>query len=191
VGIFFDFDIQTLRILSVIIALFTFITFHYLLFSIFKETKIVLATTAFFMLNPYIIGLSIFVFTDMAIIFLIICCLAVKNKSPALFAIASALGLLTRQYFAFLTVAAGLYYLFNYQKAKESRAIKMVFSAFLSFLTLFFLLVLWQGPTPDNARKVLYLKESLGFHPNSLTLYITRFSVYLLPVYSVFLEGHL
>jgi len=154
-----------------------------LLFAIFKETKIALATTAFFMLNPYIIGISMFVFTDMlAILFLIICCLAVKNKSPALFVIASALGLLTRQYFAFLTVAAGLFYLFNYQQAKESRAIKMVFSAFLSFLPLLFLFVLWQGPTPDNARKALYLKESLGFHPNSLTLYITQFSVYLLPV---------
>jgi len=182
-GKYFDFEIQTLRILSVIIALFTFVSFHYLLFSIFRESKISLTITVFFILNPYMVGLSIFVFTDMlAILFLIICCLAVKNKSPVLFAIASALGLLTRQYFAFLTVAAGLYYLFNYQKTRKSSTIKMLFSAFLSFLPLLLLFVLWQGPIPDSPRKALYLKESLGFHPNSLTLYITQFSIYLLPV---------
>jgi len=182
-GRVFNFEIQTLRILSVIFALLTFVTFHYLLFSIFKESKIALATTAFFILNPYMVGLSIFVFTDMlAILFLIICCLAVKNKSPLLFAVASSLGLLTRQYFAFLAIAAGLYYLFSYKKARESRAIKMLFSAFLSFLPLLLFFVLWQGPTPDSARKALYLKESLSFHPNSLTLYITQFSIYLLPV---------
>jgi len=130
-GRVFNFEIQTLRILSVIFALLTFVTFHYLLFSIFKESKIALATTAFFILNPYMVGLSIFVFTDMlAILFLIICCLAVKNKSPLLFAVASSLGLLTRQYFAFLAIAAGLYYLFSYKKARESRAIKMLFFRF-------------------------------------------------------------
>jgi len=182
-GKVFGFEIQNLRILSIIIALFTCVSFHYLLFSIFKESIIALATTGFFILNPYIVGLSIFVFTDMlAILFLIICCLAVKNESPALFAIASVFGLLTRQHFAFLTIAAGLYYLFNYQKTRESRAIKMLFSAFLSFLPLLSLFVLWQGPAPVSARKALYMKESLGFHPNSLILYITQFSIYLLPV---------
>jgi len=182
-GKIFGFEIQTLRILSVIIALFTFVSFHYLLFSIFKESKIALATTGFFILNPYIVGLTVFVFTDMlTILFLITCCLAVKNKSPAFFVIASALGLLTRQYFAFLTIAAGLYYVFNYQKTRESRAIKMLFSALLSFLPLLLLFVLWQGLTPDSARKALYLKESLGFRPNSLALYIAQFSIYLLPV---------
>ncbi len=129
------------------------------------------------------VGLSLFVFTDMiAILFLVICCIAIKKQSPVLFAFASAFGLLTRQYFVFLTVAAGLYYLIRYQKTKNVYLIKMLFSVLISCLPLLSLFALWKGPSPENSLRDLYLNEGFYFHPHFLTLYVIQFFVYLLPI---------
>lgn len=182
-GHFFGFETQTLRIFSIILACLTYISLYHLLLSVFNNAKIALLTTAFVALNPYMLAFSIFVFTDMAaMLFLIICCIAVKDQNPILFAVSSAAGLLSRQYFAFLTVAAGEYYLIRLQHAERTKAILMQISALISFLPLLALFWIWQGPNPDNSVKRLYEDELFRFHPNSLTLYIVMIFIYLLPL---------
>ena len=64
-GRIFGFEIHILRILSVIIAVATYILFHWLLFLIFGNIKVASLTSAFLVLHPYMVGFSVFVFTDM------------------------------------------------------------------------------------------------------------------------------
>jgi hypothetical protein len=99
-GRIFNFNIQTLRIFSVIIAFVTYLLFHKLIFSIFNNSKIAIFATFFIVMHPYMVGLSIFVFTDMlAILFIVLSCVSIRNKNPIILLISLACGLLCRQYF--------------------------------------------------------------------------------------------
>ncbi len=177
------FDIATLRIFSLIIALITYLVFFHLAFSIFKNPGTAILITLFLLIQPYLIGLSIFVFTDMLMmLFLILGILAVRNSRPYLFSFAAAGGLLCRQYFAFFILAAGIYFLARLVLQKNKQSAFMLISTFLSTLPLIFLFILWKGFSPQNNMKALYLNERLHFHPDFLVLYISLFAVYLFPV---------
>ena len=182
-GRIFGFEIHILRIFAVIIAFATYISFHYLLFSLFQNSKIAFLATTFLVINPYMIGLSIFVFTDMlAILFLLAFCISISKSKPIIFALSSACALLTRQYLVFLIAAAGLYYLIKFFKKKNRYALYMLLSLFISVLPLAFLLFLWKGPGPPEALKYWYPKERFVFHISYLIQYTCLLFVYLLPI---------
>ncbi|MBM3130756.1 MAG: glycosyltransferase family 39 protein [Chloroflexi bacterium] len=114
------FQTQSLRILSVFVALITYFSFHHLLFAILRDGRIALLGTIFLALNPYMLAFSIFVFTDMlAIFFLTVACTAIRNQNPRWLAIAMAGALWCRQYLFFLNFAAAVYYLFRLWKEKR------------------------------------------------------------------------
>ena len=184
-GRIFDFRIQTLRLFSVLVAFITYLLFHKLVFSIFKDIKISLLTTAFIVLHPYMVGLSVFVFTDMlAILFVILSCIAIREQKPILLSIFLACCLLCRQYLIFFILAAGLYYLIIYYNNKSNRHVirTMLLSCFISILPLAILVILWKGLCPENDLKNIYLDKGYSFHPSYLNLYICQFSIYLVPI---------
>jgi len=181
-GQLFGFELQVLRLLSIVIAIATYLTFYQLLFSCLDNRKLAFLTTAFLALHPYMIGLSIFVFNDMlSIFFLVLGCVAIWRKSPLLFGLSSMFGLLCRQYFAFLPTAAGLFFLLKYLKTRGRLARNMVLAVLLSFLPLVLLFLFWGGLSPQNEMRTYYLFDDLYFHPDFLVLYILQYFVYLLP----------
>jgi hypothetical protein len=192
-GRIFSFDLQILRIFSVIIALSTYLLFYNLLLSIFKDIKVSLLTTAFIVVHPYMIGLSVFVFTDMlAILFIITSCISIRKQSPIYLSLSLACGLLCRQYLIFFVLTAGLYYLgiyYNYKKRKQDteNIIPMLWSCFVSLVPLTILAVLWKGLSPDNDLvKYIYLDDAYRFHPSYFTLYVCQLFIYLVPVILIF-----
>jgi 4-amino-4-deoxy-L-arabinose transferase-like glycosyltransferase len=186
-GRLFGFKLETLRILSVVIAFITSLSIHYLFFSVFQNAKTALLLTLCVILQPYMLGFSIFVFTDMlAILFLVLACIAVKRENPLLLAVSAALGLLCRQYLAFLPLAAGLYYLWDYVQTRQTRALQMLAAAILALLPTGLLFLLWQGTSPINSLRHIYLEDGFAFHPSFLTLYIVQTFVYLFPVAAVY-----
>ncbi|MBM3131120.1 MAG: hypothetical protein FJ009_21160 [Chloroflexi bacterium] len=62
----------------------------------------------------------------------------------------------------------------------------MLLAVGVSGLPLLALFWLWQGFNPDNTVMYLYRHELFLFHMNSLTLYVTQFLVYLIPLVVVF-----
>lgn len=176
-----SFATPALRVFSLLIALITFAACHALLFSVHKDARLALVLTALIALNPYMLAFGIFVFTDMlAILCLILFCIAVRRGKPILLALSSAGALLARQYLIFLVLAAVAYYLLQVQGAPRARA--MLTALVLSLVPLLLLFVLWRGPSPDSPLRALYLKQGLYLHVNSITLYTVQFFVYLLPV---------
>ncbi|MBI4690353.1 MAG: glycosyltransferase family 39 protein [Nitrospirae bacterium] len=189
-GRIFGFDIYILRIFSVIVALITYVLFHRIMFKLFDDSKIALPASVFLVINPYMIGFSVFVYTDMSgIMFLIISCLAIVNSRPLLFAISTSGALLCRQYLIFFPVAAATYFILKLLKAKDrASAGKMLVSCFISLLPLIFLISLWNGLSPDNVfrQQTPYVREGIYYHPESAVLYIIQMFVYLSPLILLF-----
>lgn len=185
-GRIFGFDVQILRIFSVIIALATYLLLHHLVFSVFHDTKIALLTTAFVVFNPYMIGLSIFVFTDMfAILFIILGCISIREHYPVLLGISLACGLLCRQYVIFFVCAVGLYFLsvcWKNRKQLFSKNLAMLFFSVISILPMVLLSVLWRGLSPDNELRHIFLSHGYRFHLSFLTLYVCQLFIYLVPI---------
>lgn len=181
-GRLFSFDLQVLRLLSIIIALTTYLAFHHLLVVCQVKPRVAFLATAFLALQPYMIGLSIFVFTDMlAILFLILGCIGIRRRKPLLFGLWSMAGLLSRQYLTFLPIAAGVFFLLRYLGTRERHARDMALAALWAFGPLAILYIFWGGLSPDNERRAYFLSESLHFNPDFLVVFILLYFVYLLP----------
>ena len=182
-GRIFSFDIEMLRLFSVIIAFSTYLLFHKLVFSLVNDIKISLLTTAFIVVNPYMIGLSVFVFTDMlAILFVIISCIAVRKQSPIVLTISLACGLLSRQYLIFFVLAVSLFYLWKYYQYRKRDDKTMLLACIISLMPLLVLFTLWKGLSPDNELRNIYLDENYKFHPAYFTLYVCQLFIYLAPL---------
>lgn len=184
-GRIFGFDINTLRIFSVIIAIFTYALFYELLYSVVADSKVCLLAGAFLVLNPYMIGLSVFVFTDMlAILFSLLSCISIRRHRPVLLAVSLSCGLLSRQYLIFFALAVGVYYLLRYPKKDRTKwhVDPMFLSCLVSIIPLASLVFLWKGLSPDSRVRDIYATGGYYFHPSFLTLYVCLFFVYLLPI---------
>jgi hypothetical protein len=144
--------------------------------------SIALMVASFFALNPYMIGLSVFVYTDMiALLFLVTACIAVLHHKPVLLCLSSAGMLLSRQHYIFLVGAAFVYYIVAYLITRERRNLFMISSCLLSFIPLAMLIFLWKGFSPVSEISTVYMGEPLYFHGNYVIFYITQFFVYLFP----------
>jgi len=181
-GKIFGFELITLRFFTIVIASFfysiTFIFFK----SVFTPKKAVLYTI-FLSLNPYLIGLSYFVFTDMlSMLFIVITMYAFKKDNNIVMSIGIAGALLCRQYLIFvpitIIVAAAVSFLYTRNKQNSTKLIAAVLGTFP-----FCLLVLyWSGLSPVNTTRQDYINESMKFHPEALSLYVLLITVYMFPV---------
>src|SRR3990172_7909067 len=71
-GKLLGFEPSTLRLFSLVVAAVTHTMFGHILFKELKQTIPTILGLAVFLLNPYTIGLSLFVFTDMLMVFCIL-----------------------------------------------------------------------------------------------------------------------
>jgi len=188
-GRLFSFNIAVLRLFSVLIAFCTYILFYHLSLTVLKNMKVALLTTAFIALNPYMIGLGIFVYTDMlAILFVILSFIFLVRGKPLSLSVSLACGLLCRQYLVFLVLAALIFYSGMYRRSRGKqgegkKALAMLGACLASLVPLAALAALWAGLSPDNVlSRHLYAEETLRYHPSFLTLYVCQLFIYLLPI---------
>jgi hypothetical protein len=179
----FGFQLYQLRVFSLVISLMVFILYFQLFSSIFREDRVSYLLISFLFFQPYMIGLSVFVYTDMLMMFFLgLVLYAVKDERKFLLFFCAAGGLLCRQYFIFIIIASSLLYLLKIHKKENQISKQMLFSSIISVVPLFFLFFLWGGLSPQNALKGIYLKEGAHFQLSFLFLYVSLFSVYLFPL---------
>lgn len=187
-GRVFGFEPESLRLFSLFVALATYVLWFWFLHSESRSIKLAVIGTAFVALHPYMLYLSLFVYTDMlAILCLIGAVAAVRRQRPIWLALALCGGTLNRQYLVFATAAAGAYMAIRiYSNFAARAARKQEYMQFLavaaSALPLAGLCWLWGGLCPDGALKRVYPDEHVTFHPSSLVLYISLVSLYLAPL---------
>lgn len=183
-GTLFGLELPVLRIFSLLIAAASYLLMHRIVWLVFRNGLAALLLTLFFALHPYMIGFSVFVFTDgMSILFVLIALLGAVRARPAILFVGVAGALLSRQYLVFLPGAVIVWALSMVaDRNQRRRAIELLLAALTAILPLALLMVLWGGLSPDNNLRGLYLDEGLYFHPDYLVFYISLLFLYLLPV---------
>lgn len=177
------FELPRLRLLSLPIAFVTVMAVLALARRVLRDDRDAVLASLFFLLHPYTIGLSVFVFNDMPAIFLaVLLAIGVSGDRSALVIFASAAGLMTRQYFAFLTAAAAAYYTTRWIRWRRSRDVAILAGLGASCLPLVVMFVFWGGLVPDAPRRLRFLTDGLSFNPASVTLYVTQLCTFLSPL---------
>lgn len=181
-GRLFGYDPLTLRMLSLLIAVVTYALWFRLSARQFASTRGALVATACFLLQPYLLFVSLFVYTDMlTMLFLLMAMIALREERPLLLCAGIAGALVCRQHLVFLPLAAGLFLVLKYRYGPRWRGLCLLAGCFAGTLPLMGLLALWKGPCPDNTLKQTYLTGGTSFHIESAWLYVSLSAVYLAP----------
>jgi hypothetical protein len=177
------FDLSALRALSLVVSTLTFLLLHRLFFLATHNSLATILSCLFLILNPYMIGLSFFVSTDiMSLMFVLLAGLGVYKGNAWLFLVGASLALLCRQYNMYLLVAVGVYSLCSFINGDRKASIRMMISCALSLLPLLVLIYIWEGPAPmDGIKKWVPGNEPISFHLNYVTAYVSLISVYAFP----------
>jgi hypothetical protein len=183
-GKFVGFSLLSFRIISLVIAFIVSV-----LIFLFSEQCIGEARKTFFlciilMLNPYFLGLSLFVFNDMvALLFLLCSAMCFINNKYLFSAMFLGLGLLCRQYIFFAVCAMWSTKFLESLYSHNWKAIKQ-FTVYLAIavLPLAILMILWGGMAPHMGTQKWIVYGVQRWSPQSFIMYIAFSGLYLLPV---------
>jgi hypothetical protein len=180
------FDTGSLRLLSPVLASATIVLWLRFVAGVVPAPAVALLTVATIAANPYFLGLSVFVFTDMlALLGLSLAAVGVQRRSPWLSGLGVAVATCARQYLAFLAVAVAALAIFGRGKPERSR---WVIAAMAGMVPIGLLVALWDGAlAPDNALRAVYTSEGLRFDPHALSLYLASPAAYLFPLVGIVL----
>jgi hypothetical protein len=182
-GALVGFEIWTLRILSAILACATSWTFYKIVDTRQSEWKPALVALATVVLNPYFIGLSAFVFTDMlAILMMVLAWYGLLHRQIWVAGLAAGASVLTRQYFAFLVLAVAGAEALGQHAGRSRSLLRAVFALAVGLVPFAALVWLWQGLSPQNSLRSLYLQGNVRYDPHALSLYLAVPAVYLSPL---------
>ena len=108
------FELFALRILSLFVSAGVGISFYYIIWLIFRKKTLAIIGAFLFMLNPYVIGMSIFIYTDMlTILFILLLLIGMLKNNILLMSLSLGFALLTRQYSVIFLVAISVYFFNN------------------------------------------------------------------------------
>ena len=182
-GRLFGFEPHMLRLFSIVVAVATYVLLFWFLQSETGNLRLSAIGTAFVALHPYMLYLSLFIYTDMlAIMCLIGAIAAVRRERPLWMALALCGAMLNRQYLVFATGAASAYYLARCIQLRQRGDVVPLLAVVASVVPLAGLCALWGGLCPDGNLKHIYLDKHPSFHVSSLVLYVSLTSIYLSPV---------
>lgn len=177
------FDTGMLRLLSPLVAFATtWIWWLVLCRACGGASRWTLVALAVIVFNPYFVGLSIFVFTDMLALFgLAVVTYGMLINRVVLVVVGIAVATLSRQYLAFLApavIAADLL-----TTAAGRRRGRLSLAGVVGLLPLGACVALWGWQlAPASPLRDLFLTEGLRFDPHALSLYLAVPGIYLLPM---------
>lgn len=185
---FFGSSVESLRILTLLISLITWQLIFYLNSLFTKKSIHTLLLSLLVIVNPYFLGTSVFVFTDMPTIMF---CLAaviffIKDKI-FLFTIFSAFAILCRQYAVIFPLAVISYWLINFLSGKEINKTHLI-TSLTSFVPLAVFLIIWEGISPASGVKKWVIANSLLYNIDYINTYLTFSVVYCFPLLIIFFK---
>lgn len=182
----FGADLAILRVFSLLVAFVTYCRFYQLLQYHFNG-QWALLLTIFLSLNPYMIGVSFFCYTDMLTVLLSIeIALAIISTSVFRLLIFSILALYARQYNITVLIAVGLYYLLIKNEMGQINW-KNAFLMFVPLLAFLPLAILWKGLAPDSEMHSLLNNYSYHYQLIALTTYAYTVCIYCTPFSTIWL----
>lgn len=180
------FETAHLRQLSILFSIMTFTVLFQFYNAVLSSRKTALVAVCILLLNPYMWGLSFFVFTDISTLcFTVLMVWALYRKKTLLLFAATAAALLCRQYSVFVVVAAGIYVFIHICKGDRFQW-GLLCALILACIPLMSLIFIWKGVAPPSGVKRFIVEGNQLYHYNYITAYITFMTLYLLPVIMFF-----
>lgn len=181
-------NLAWLRILSIIVALLTYLMFFKVLINNQFNKRKAAFSTIFISLNPYMIGTSFFVYTDMITVFCIVTSIYFFQKNNiVMVSICCAFALWCRQYAVYYIGSLCIYYFLQYVKNKQIQSFWNSIIIGSSIFSLVPLLFLWRDLSPVNDLKSLYLDKTLFYQFNGLSAYVISIAIYCFPLVCIYL----
>lgn len=182
----FGASIESLRILTLIIAFTTWQLIYFFFNSFAKKDSHSFLLSLVVIINPYMFGTSTFVFTDMLTILLSLAAMISYLKDKVLFfTIFCILSILSRQYAVIIPLAVILLSLLNFHKEKH-KSTKYIFYSVLSFLPLLSFFLFWGSIAPVQGIEKWVIPNSAAFNIDYINTYITFSVIYVLPIIILF-----
>jgi hypothetical protein len=175
----FGFEPATLRTLSLVIALGSYAAICLFMLEQFKDVRVAVGLTALIAIHPYMMALSVLVYTDMLAIGLgALACWALLRREAWVLGLSLAGAMLCRQYAIVFPVAFAVYLWIEH--GKDMR--RMLTAVALSVVPLAWLVWFWGVLSPQNATARKFADEAMLWHPSSAVLYVAIGAVYLAPL---------
>lgn len=183
-GKLFGLNLPVLRLLTLIISASFFILIFHFFRAYVKEEKSALILSVILLINPYLWGLSIFVFTDMMTLFFIYLSLFMISKEkvwPG--ALMLGLAVLSRQYSIIFIISVWLFLLIRLIfEGERKKFLTFTGFAILSLIPYLLLVLLWKGLSPPAGIKKFIPDTSLSWNINTFVTYVTFLAIYILPI---------
>jgi hypothetical protein len=175
----FGFEPAALRTFSLIIAMGSYAAICLFMLEQFKDERTAVGLSALIAIHPYMIALSVLVYTDMVAIGLCaLACRALLKRNPVVLGLSLAAAMLCRQYAIVFPAAFAVYVWLD----RRGDARTMWTALALSVVPLGLLMCLWGGLTPNNAVARRFAEQSMAWQPSSAALYVAIGAVYLTPL---------
>ncbi len=182
-GKLFGLEAATLRLFSLLLGFAAALLFFAIAKQLLVQSRTIFFAYLLFLFQPYLIGFTMYVYTDLfAIIGLLLALWEGIKRNEWWLGIGCVIALLSRQYSVFFIAALMLFYILEYIWAKRPASLRTLLVVILSCLPLTFLFAYWQGIVPDNTMRTLYLDTALSYHLSSAVLYLSCITIYLFPV---------
>jgi 4-amino-4-deoxy-L-arabinose transferase-like glycosyltransferase len=172
------------RLLTLVFAAITISVLFFIMRFLSESNGRALICIMVFLMNPYVMGLSVFVYSDMpALMFLSCAVLAALHRRPWLFCAAAAGTLLCRQYNVFGPLAVALWAIILWIQSRKRGILRLPGAALLSLIPVVICFFYWGGLAPHNG---MAARNPWGsdyvFHPAYLPAYLTFLPVYAAPL---------
>lgn len=183
----FGFSIESLRIFNTLISLITwqliFIFFRF----VTQNTRHTFLLSLLTILNPYLIGISIYVYNDsLNLLLLLIAVIAFLKDKATIMSLFFSLALLTRQYSVIFPLAIAVYSITKFfTQSKENK--KFIFASLISFIPLIVLIIIWNGFTPKSGEEFWIVRNRAVYNIDYINSYISFSSIYAFPLVLYFL----
>lgn len=182
-GWLFDSSLATLRIFSLVVAFTTILS----AFHLFKKAE--LTTAASFIcililsLNPYFIGVSFFVYTDLLCeLCMVWVFISLIQRNTFASCVWLLLAILCRQYMVFCIPVVAVYLLAQKNFSLDFDLLKKEVLLLIPVIGFGILFLLWGGASPDNKLKSLYIHQAFTLHADALTAYMAATILYTFPL---------
>jgi len=189
-GKVFGLETYKLRLLSFILSLFL----SYLLFSLIlkltNDFKICFLISLWIMINPYVIGTGIFVYTDLlAFIFCITFLIGLIKGNIYFTLFSSVMMILTRQYLIIFPISLIIFDLISYKFDKQRKYLFEIIFLILSFTPYLILYIIWGGIAPKSGiDKWVIPNSENSFNFSAINSYISFLTIYSLPFVLIYFK---
>jgi 4-amino-4-deoxy-L-arabinose transferase-like glycosyltransferase len=174
------FDLWPLRLLSPLLALATCLLLTGLLQHV-AHRRLVIAGTAMLALNPYFVGLAVFVFTDMLALLFMLVAVTGFVRDRRWLTIAGMAGAVTTRQFQVFLVLAFILASFTLIARRPPQVARQLVAIAVGLLPFGALVWLWGGLSPANSiRRIFWTSPHFDLH--GLSLYLAIPGVYALPL---------